>query len=267
MILRLQVCGRTACARRLALGLVLALAFSGAAPGTDAKGVELFIAEDYKGAARAFEESVQERPDDAESLVWLGRAYGRRAERATGVAKLGAFSLARKVRVCFERAVEADPGYLPGLGALLSFYIDAPTIVGGGIEKARGIADQIAKADRAGGLRARAAIHRAQGTTAEAETLIREAIELQPHEVGHQLALASLLSRAGRFDESDNLFGELSKQHRGSPQVWYSRASELVRAERKPDQARRLLERYLSAPLDGPDAEPYSDARKLLEKL
>ena len=63
-------------------------------------GVKLFVNEDYKEAGQAFERAVELEPQNAEYLIWQGRAWGRRAERASGFAKLGAFSLARRVREC-----------------------------------------------------------------------------------------------------------------------------------------------------------------------
>ena len=230
-------------------------------------GLELFISEDYKAAADEFERAVELGPTEAENLVWLGRAYGRRAERLTGLGKLGAFSLARKVRSCFERAVEVGPDNLSALESLFSFYLDAPGIVGGGVGKADPIAERISRISPAQGLQARAAIHRERGELDQAEALLRRAVDLEPDKLGHLLSLASFLSRRERFGESDTLFAEAFEQAPDSPRVWYSRASELIRAERHPEEARRLLERYLSTGLYAPDAEPYSDARRLLERL
>ena len=230
-------------------------------------GIQLFIAEDYKAAAREFERAVELAPEQAEAFVWLGRAYGRRAEHATGFAKLGAFSLARKVRSCFERAVEAQPSNLAALESLLSFYLDAPSIVGGGVDKADPIAEGISRIRPASGLQAKAAIHRKREEFEQAEALLRKAIELEPDEVGHLLSLASFLSRRERYDESDGLFAKAFQRQPDSPRVWYSRASELVRSGRNAAEARSLLERYLATGLYAPDAEPHSDARKLLGRL
>jgi len=230
-------------------------------------GIRLFISENYKAASFEFVRAVELRPTEPENFVWLGRAYGRRAERATGFAKIGAFSLARKIRSCFESAVEVGPDYLPALESLLYFYIDAPGIVGGGVGKALPIAERISKISAARGLQARAAIHRERKELEQAESLLREAIEVDQGDVRNLLSLASFLSRSERFDESDTLFRKAFELAPDSPRVWYSRASELVRSGRRPAEARSLLERYLSADLYASDAEPYSDARKLLERL
>lgn len=259
--------------RRATTALILALAVGWPAAACDApkscfdEGVRLFVEEDYKASGQAFEQAVAAEPRNADYLVWQGRAWGRRAERATGFAKLGALSLAKRVRESFERAIEIDRKNLPGLESLLAFYINAPGIVGGGVDKAEPIADRIAEISPAQGRRAWASIHQARDEFDRAETALREAAELEPDNVEHTLSLASFLARRARFAESDQLYAEALQREPNSPLVWYSRAKELVRAEREPDEARRLLEKYLATPLVRPDAEPYSEARKLLEKI
>lgn len=230
-------------------------------------GVKLFVNEDYKGAGQAFERAVELEPQNAEYLIWQGRAWGRRAERASGFAKLGAFSLARRVRESFEKAVEIDRDNLAGLESLLDFYVSAPGIVGGGVDKAEPIADRIAKISPARGQRAWASICRARKEFDQAEAALREAVKLEPDNVEHLLSLASFLARRERFDESDRLYDGAFEREPDSPLVWYSRAKEQVLAERQTAEARRLLERYLATPLVRPDAEPYSEARKLLKRI
>ena len=249
------------------LAVVLALGSILQAADYRQAGIEAFVAEDYKESIQAFEKALEARPDDADLLVWAGRAYGRRAERMSGLAKLGALSLAGKVRKSFERAVELEPDHVTALESLLSFYVEAPGMVGGGVDKAEPLAARIAKLSAARGRRAWAEIHRAREEWELAEKALREAVEIEPGEIGHRLSLASFLARRERFDESDRLFEKALADTPEAPQVWFAYGKELVRAERKPDQARRLLERYLKTPLYAPDAEPYSEARDLLKQL
>jgi len=230
------------------------------------QGVAAFEREDYKEAANAFDAALEAEPTDPQLLVWRGRAYGRRAERATGFGKLAAFGMARKVRESFEEAVAADPKNLDALESLFSFYLEAPGIVGGGTDKAEELIPRIAAVRPAQGERARAQLFETAGNMAAAEAALRRAIELEADEIGHVLSLASFLARRGRFDESDRLFAQGFERQPDSPRVWFSRAKALVRSERRPEEARRLLERYLRTPLEAPDAEPYSAARELLDQ-
>ena len=53
---------------------------------------------------------------------------------------LAGFGLARKVRSSFELAVQLDPANLAALSDLGEYYVAAPSIVGGGDDKARALA-------------------------------------------------------------------------------------------------------------------------------
>jgi tetratricopeptide (TPR) repeat protein len=249
--------------------LALSLALAGLLAAAEAplqRGIDLFEQEDYKAAQSAFEDALAADPDNPDHLLWLGRALGRRAERSTGFKALGAFSLARQCRERFEQAVAIDPYHTGSLQALFDYYINAPGIVGGGDDKAEALLPQMEAADIGAALRARAALHEKREQYDQAEALLRKAIALRPDEVGHRLSLASFLSRRARFDESDRSFAEVKAQQ-DAPPLWFSRAKALIRSNRNPDEARGLLQRYLKTPLHTPDADPYSDARKLLDEL
>jgi tetratricopeptide (TPR) repeat protein len=79
-------------------------------------------------------------PNDSDTQMWLGRAYGLKAYSAN---PFSAFSLAKKVCAAFERAVQLDPGNVHAASDLGEFYVAAPSIVGGGLDKARKLAEQI----------------------------------------------------------------------------------------------------------------------------
>jgi len=250
----------------IVVGIALSLEAAAACPPAQAcfdKGVEAFVEEDYGASGDAFEKAVEIEPDNSVYRLWLGRAWGRKAERATGFAKLGALSLAKKVRDEFAKAIELDPKNLAAMQSLFDYYVHAPGIVGGGLDKAEAMLEQIRAVDAGAGLRAQAVVHEKNDDPAAAEEALREAVRIDPDDVGHQLSLASFLSRQGRHEESDRLFAAAPDE----PETWYARAKALIRAGRNDAEARRLLERYLQTPLHAPDAEPYSNARKLLKEL
>src|SRR5262249_56353728 len=76
--------------------------------------------------------------------LWLGRCYG---EKAAASSFFTAAGLAKKVRTEFERAVALDPKSAINRTDLAEFYLEAPGIVGGGQDKARGQAEILAKLD------------------------------------------------------------------------------------------------------------------------
>jgi tetratricopeptide (TPR) repeat protein len=228
---------------------------------------QLFYAkEDYERAMDAFEEAVHLAPNVSQHHVWLGRAYGRRAQNTSKWKFLSALSLARKTREHFERAGELDQTNKDALLSLFEFYLQAPGMIGGGVDKAQQLAGRIEKLYPAEGARCWGAIHEKTEEFDLAEQKLRQAREREPGEIGHLLSLASFLSRRGRHEESDRLYAEAMRLAPGSPEVWFSRANALARSGRHAAEARKLLERYLKADLPA-DATPRSEARQLLKQL
>ena len=239
------------------------------AAGAYEKGIERYVAEDYKSAQKAFEQAVRAEPGNADYHVWLGRAYGRRAETNSGLKILSSYGLARKARASFQRAVDLDGENGGALESLFRYYLEAPPIVGGSVPQALAVARRIEAVDRAAGARARAAYHEAKKDFSAAEAALEKARALQPDDSGHLLGHASFLARRGRFAEADELFDEAFRRDPDNPAVWLSRAKASIAAKRESayDEARALLRRYLAVPLTGPDAEPYSNVRKLLKGI
>jgi tetratricopeptide (TPR) repeat protein len=112
-------------------------------------GQSYYELKNYGGAVEAFEKAAEAKPKDSNIFVWLGRAWGRRAEAN----KAFALVWARRAKNAFEKAVGLDPKNVDALDDLFEFYLDAPGIVGGGVEKAEAVARQIAQIDRDKGQR------------------------------------------------------------------------------------------------------------------
>jgi len=183
--------------KRLLLSLALcALAVAGSAGTAGSKseeGIQLFEARKFEKARSSLETAVREDPQDARAAsylgrvylevgnsdravewmgrsvalesanaeyhLWLGRAYGYQAMRAS-VLKQPA--LARKVRKEFEEASRLDPDNLEARFGLIEFYLRAPGILGGSPKKADEQAEEIRRRDALQGYRAsgRIAEHR-----------------------------------------------------------------------------------------------------------
>lgn len=99
------------------------------------------------------EKAVTVHPHSSEIHMWLGRAYGRKAEKA-GI--FSGMSLAKKTRHEFETAVRLNPANVEAHQDLVEYYCSAPGIMGGGEEKAQKQIVVIASLDPAEGHFARA---------------------------------------------------------------------------------------------------------------
>ena len=95
-------------------------------------------------AIRRLERAVELDPENSEYHTELGGAYGDAAKDAGALASL---ALARKCAASLKRAVELDPDNLAARNGLITFYLAAPPIAGGGADKAYAQAEEIRKRD------------------------------------------------------------------------------------------------------------------------
>jgi len=218
---------------------------------------------DFKRAVEALLKAAGARPRDSNVWLWLGRAWGRRAETSNFIT---APSHASKARQCFEKAVALDPNNKEALNDLFSYYLEAPGFLGGGMEKARNLVSRIRELDPAEAEYALAQIAEKKKQYDQAEAHLRRAVELAPKQVGRLIDLAKFLARRGKVQEADRTMESAAALAPGSPKVMFARAELYVSARHNPQEARRLLEEYLKAPLT-PDDPPREEARKLLERI
>ena len=101
-----------------------------------------FALGDFDHAVSDCEKAVSLDGNNARYQLWLGRAYGEKADR---VNFLSAASLAKKVKNSFERAVALDPQNAEAHVDLAEFYLEAPGVVGGGRDKAAAQGELLAK--------------------------------------------------------------------------------------------------------------------------
>lgn len=225
-------------------------------------GQNYFMLGDAKRATDFFEKAVAQDPTNSVYYHWLGRAYGRRAETSNPFSALGHAS---KARQNFEKAVALDPQNSEAVNDLFEFYLEAPGFIGGGLDKATRIAEQINARDPAEGNYARARIDEKRKEYSSAEQHLRRAMELAPHQVGRVLDLAKFLAKQGRYQESDEAFQAAVRLAPDAPKVFYARAATYIESGRNIETARELLEKYLASSIT-PEDPPKSEARKLLRQ-
>lgn len=226
-------------------------------------GRNYFMLGDYKRAADSLQKAIGSQPSNAEYADWLGKIYGRRAEVANPLLAPG---WAIKARQAFERSVELDPKNSEALDDLFDYYIEAPGFLGGGYEKAAGIARKIAAVDPPEGHSAEARLAQKRKEYGSAESDLRQAIEADPRSPGHRIALAQLLVRQGRTRESDDILLTAMKEQPGTVRLWFARADMLIQQKRNPEEAKALLEKYTHATLTVDDP-PREQALRLLKQV
>ena len=154
-------------------------------------------AEDYFGQAVAANDKI------ASYHIAMVSLYG---QIITDANPLRQAILAPKIKSHLEAAALIDPANLGVRVMLLGFYIRAPRIMGGDIEKAKKTADDIMKIDRAEGNRALGMVAQFEEKPADAERFFRTALLLTPDSVKHYTQLASFFQLASRYDEALDIY-------------------------------------------------------------
>lgn len=239
--------------RRLHTIAILAL-FSAASVSADAAGplslpapVEAVRAAlrsgDVEAAVEAAEDAVQRLAPDSRAWMWAGRAFGRQALEANLFTKM---SWAGRARDAWQKAVELDPDNLDARLDLTSYYLQAPSIVGGGRDKAEAQIAEIAGRDAAFGSYARSIAAQVDKETEKVEPLLKEALALNPNLDRALLAYSQFLLGANRYDEATAL--------------WKAALA------RTPEDALVLYQRGRTAAVTGIDLEPGLTALDLFVK-
>jgi Flp pilus assembly protein TadD len=226
-------------------------------------GRSYYMIGDYGKSTEFLERAVSMAPSEPTYLLWLGRAYGRRAETCFPVI---APKYASKARSNFEKALELSPFDSEITGDLFEFYLQAPGFLGGGFDKAARLADKIAQRDPAEGVFSKARLAEERKDYSTAEAMLRRSIELAPRQPGRLVDLAKFLAKRGRFEESDAAFAEARKFAAESPKVLFHEASTNIRFNRKVEESRELLKRYLSSQIT-PEDPSRQEAQALLKKV
>src|SRR5262249_25010396 len=215
---------------------------------------------DYKKATESMEKALSLEPENSEFHLWMGRAYGRRAEPSSMITAPG---YASKARQHFEKAAQLNPNNLEAQSDLFEYYLEAPGFLGGGQDKAAATAAAIARISPAEGHWAQAKIAEKHKEYSKAEQHLRRAIGVAPHQIGRFIDLARLLVKQGRIQEADQSIARAEQIAPNTPKVVFAKADLYIREKRNLDEARDLLKRYLSMTLT-PDDPPRSQAEKLL---
>ena len=226
-------------------------------------GKNYFMLGDYDKATKLFEKARALEPAVSDYSLWLGRAYGRRAETENW---LVAPSHASKARQWLENAVVLDPRNNEAMNDLFDYYLNAPGFMGGGVEKAEAIAKRIEHERPPEYHHEMSQLADRRKHYDDAVMHLRKAVELAPDQSGRVLDLARYLAKIGRIEESDALFSQAAQRWPDDPGVAFSRAKTYIDRHREPDRSRQLLEQYLKFNLT-PDDPPRQDAEKLLRQI
>jgi tetratricopeptide (TPR) repeat protein len=187
------------------------------------------------------EAALQGLASSSDAQDWMGRAYGLKANTAGYIA---GYKLARKVQAAFEAAVNLDSRNSAATDDLSEYYIAAPSLIGGGLDKAEALADRIQG-------QSPQSAHRIHGLVAEdrkdygtAEREFRSAVGVAGRpdawvDLGHYYA------RRKQLDRSLDALHHALAADRPIDASAVDAASILIEIHREPDTAALSLRNYL----------------------
>jgi tetratricopeptide (TPR) repeat protein len=153
----------------------------------------------YEKAVEAGQKATALSPNNAQAHLWLGNALGSRIGE---VGMLSKMTMAPDLRDAFEAAVKLDPSLVEARTALIEFYLQAPSAMGGGVDKAKAQAAAIAKYDKARSLNAQTRIAMHEKNWAQAIKYGEAAYALKPSDARLRIQLIVLYQDAKRWPDS-----------------------------------------------------------------
>lgn len=198
--------------------------------------------------------------------LWLGRAYGAKAERAS---MFSAYGLARRLKAEFETAVRLDPRNAAALADLGEFYVSAPAVVGGGNAKAEALAPKLDAVDPVRGHELRAQLADAEKDYGTAETELKAAIAASRAPADQWMGLASYYRKHERWDEMMQAIKTGLADDKAHTVAQVDGASTLIRTQRELPMAAQMLRDYIASTQKSEDAPAFRvhvELGKLLAK-
>jgi len=206
-----------------------------------------FALEQWDAALGECEHAVSMEENNSRYHMWLARVLGEKASRASF---MSAFSLAKRSRAEFETSVRLDGRNADALADLGEFYKSAPGVVGGGTDKAEGVAAQMDKVDPARGHQLHGWIAEEQKDYATTERELKAAIGVDSHPAFAWMSLASFYRRRQQWDDMQAALQsgiQAAQRDRQAGVALYNGASVLIKANRDLQQAAKMIEDYLKS--------------------
>lgn len=190
------------------------------------------------------EKAVALAPNDAQFHLWLGRIYGEKADKSRFWI---AVTLAKKVVHQFEAAVQLNPRSIDARSDLAEFYLEAPSLVGGGRDKAVQQANYLASIDPATADWVKARIAEKQGDFVTADREYHRAITDSGGRASAWLNLGLFYKHQGHFDAMEQALLHVRSAPVDRPDALVDAAEIFIHTQRNLPEAAELLRTYLDS--------------------
>jgi tetratricopeptide (TPR) repeat protein len=222
------------------------------------------FAKRYEKAVEAGEKAVELAPKNAQSHYWLGNALGNRIGQ---VGMVGKMTMAPDLRDAFEQAVKLDPALIDARSSLIEFYLQAPSAIGGGIDKAKAQVAAIGKYDRAAGLRAQMRLAMHEKNWGQAIKFGEAAVALKPDDSAMRQQLVVLYQQAKRWPDAYAAVKKWIAEAPKSNNAQYQLGRLAAESGQYLPEGEAALRMYLKMPREAQDPQPKSAHYRLGQVL
>jgi tetratricopeptide (TPR) repeat protein len=198
--------------------------------------------QEHDAAINTAEKAVAINPKSSAYHEWLGRAYGEKASHASMFSAMG---LARRTRKEFEIAVQLDEKNFAARQALIEFDCSAPSIVGGGEDKAKPEIERFSSLDVSEWHYAEGNCRRQKKDFATADAEFQKALESQPKSPELIYDIGDYAARRGQAERLMQVAELGEKAAPSDPRSGFYRAVALILKKEKPEETEKLLREYL----------------------
>lgn len=196
-------------------------------------------------AVDAAEEAVELGPESAQAHYWLGNAYGMRIGQLGSVRQA---MMAPRLRDAFERALALDPDIHEARVSLVEYYLQAPAIMGGGLDKARAQAAELARRDPPRGHYARGRIAQNQQDLAGAASAYAAAHAARPENLNYRMASGLAYQANRQWAQAHALFADWVRQDPKAASAWYQLGRTAALSGEQLEEGAAALRTYLALP-------------------
>ena len=200
-------------------------------------------ADDGRKAEGYFEKAIRATDRSAAFHFYLGQALGSQALKAN-MLKQG--MLAPKVKREFERAVALDPNFIPARQGLISFYLQAPGVMGGSPEKAAQQAVEIKRRDAyVGGFAVASVALQRRDTAAALREYEALATQFADSAAPHTNVIAFLLLQK-RHDDAWRAADRVARGNEARPYAQYMIGRVAAESGKQLERGEQELRRYIA---------------------
>jgi len=210
----------------------------------------IFLIEgDHNESINWFKKAVELDKNNSEFHLWLGRAYGQKAQTASVFKKP---FLAKKVKKEFEKSVELDPNNIDARFELMLYYLMAPGLMGGSKQKAREQAEEIKKRDAQQGHQALGLVYEFEKKYDQAEKEYLAGIKEDPGNPAPYYRLGYFYGRIKKYDKAFETFERILEIDPEEMNAYYQIGRMGALSGQNLDRAEECLRKYLqSKPKEG----------------